>query len=66
MVNDSEARDKALVEYEYKKSLISNKESKIDIRMKNLETEQASIKKMMESITKVKEDNIERTMEIFS
>ena len=65
MVNDSEIREQALVDYEYKKGVISAKESRIDQRMKNLETEQASVKKMMESITKVKEDNIERTMNLW-
>ena len=64
-VNDSDARDEALVEYEYQKSLINSKESRIDTRMKNLETEQSAISKMLESIDKVKSDNIERTFGIW-
>ena len=66
MVNDSNARDEALVKYEYEKSLISSKETKLDTRMKDLELEQSAIVKMMESITKVKNDNIERTYNIFT
>ena len=60
-VNDSDARNEAQVEYEYQKSIINEKESRIDTRMKNLETEQSAIVKMLESINQVKEDNIERT-----
>ena len=66
VVNDSDARDEALVEYEYKKSLINEKETRIDTRMKNLETEQSAIVKMIESIDKVKNDNIENTFSIFT
>lgn len=64
-VNDSELQQQALAEYEYKKSIISEKESRIDTRMTDLKTEQSSIKTMMEGINKVKDDNIERTFNIF-
>ena len=64
-VNDTDARNEALVEYEYKKSIISSKESRIDTRMKNLETEQSAITKMLESIDQTKSDNIERTFGIW-
>lgn len=65
-VNDSDAREAALVEYEYEKSIISQKETRIDTRMKDLETEQAAIKQMMDSINQVKNDNIDRTMTTFA
>ena len=65
MVNDSDARDEALVDYEYKKGLISAKETRVDTRMKNLESEQSAITKMLESMDKVKNDNIERTFGIW-
>ena len=61
-VNDSDAREDALVEYEYQKSIINQKEARIDTRMKNLETEQAAIKQMIQGIEQVKNDNIDRTM----
>lgn len=65
MVNDSDIRNEALVKYEYDKSVINAKESRIDTRMKNLETEQSAITKMLESIDQVKNDNIERTFGIW-
>ena len=65
-VNDSAAHEEALVKYEYEKSLINEKEKRIDTRMKNLETEQSAITKMLESIEKVKNDNVERTFNLWS
>lgn len=65
LVNDSDVRNEALVDYEYKKGIINAKESRIDTRMKNLETEQSAISKMLESIDQVKNDNIERTFGIW-
>lgn len=61
-VNDTDAHNEALVEYEYEKAIINEKESRIDTRMKNLETEQAAVNQMIQSIEKVENDNIERTM----
>ena len=61
-VNDTNAHNEALVEYEYEKSIINEKESRIDTRMKNLETEQAAINQMIQGLEQVKGDNIERTM----
>lgn len=63
-VSDSDARNQALAEYEYKKSIINEKETRIDTRMQDLQTEQAAIKQMIESVDKVKNDNIERTMSV--
>ena len=64
-VSDTEYRDDALVKYENEKNLIKCKENKIDARMKNLETEQSSIKQMSESIKKIMDNNIEQHMNIF-
>ena len=66
IVNDENKRQEALVDYEYKKSLISEKESRVDTRMKNLETEQKSINSMIESIKKAIENNVDSTFKIFS
>lgn len=65
-VNDSDLRNDALVDYEYKKSIINAKEQRIDTRMKDLETEQSAINQMMQGIEQVRNDNIERTFSIFS
>lgn len=65
-VNDSQVRSDALVDYEYKKSLISAKESRVDLRMQDLQTEQSAISQMIQGIQKQLNDNIERTMNIFS
>ncbi len=65
-VNDSDAHAEALVKYEADKAQINEKESRIDQRMKNLETEQSAITKMLESIDKVKNDNIDRTFSLWS
>lgn len=65
-VNDSDAHAEALVKYESDKAQINEKEKRIDQRMKNLETEQSAITKMLESIDKVKNDNIERTFSLWS
>ena len=65
-VNDSDAREEALVNYEYEKGKINSKESQIDQRMTNLKTEEQAINKMLESIEKVKEDNIEGTFGLWA
>lgn len=64
-VRDSDAANDALVEYEHKKSIINAKESRIDVRMKNLETELSAINQMIQGIETVEKDNIERTFGIF-
>ena len=63
-VSDSDARDQALAVYEHKKAIISEKETRIDTRMQDLQTEQAAIKQMIQGIEKVRNDNIERTFSI--
>ena len=65
-VNDENLRQEALVDYEHEKFVINAKEKRIDTRMKNLETEYNAIQKMIESISKVKDDNIENFFSIFS
>ena len=64
-MNDNDLRQQAQVEYEHEKRIIEQKESRIDTRMQNLQTEQAAINQMLQSIDKVKNENIERTMNIF-
>ena len=61
-VNDSDAREEALAEYEYEKSIINEKETRIDTRMENLKTEQAAIQQMLEGLQSVIKDNNDRTM----
>lgn len=65
-VNDTDAQNDAMVKYEYEKSIINEKESRIDARMQNLETEQSSINEMIKGIESVKNDNTERTFNIFT
>lgn len=65
-VNDADARNEALVEYEYKKSLINEKEQRIDLRLQDLKTELSAINQIMQSVDQIKKDNIERTFSIFS
>jgi hypothetical protein len=65
-VSDSDTRDEALVEYEAKKSLITAKESRIDTRMQNLQTEMSAISQMIQGLESVRNENIERTFNIFS
>ena len=64
-VNDSNAQNEAMVQYEYEKNIINEKESRVDQRMQNLETEQSAINEMIKGIESVRNDNSERTMNIF-
>lgn len=63
-VNDSDVQNEALVEYEHQKSIINAKETRIDTRMKDLETEQSAIQQMLEGLKQVKNDNIERHLNV--
>ncbi len=65
-VTDSDIKDDALVKYEQAKKLINAKESRIDTRMKKLETEQAAIQAMIDSIQKVMNNNMEQHLNIFN
>ena len=64
-VNDSDAINEAYTEYEYQKSIIKEKETRIDQRMKNLETELSAINQMIQGIESVRNKNIETNMNIF-
>ena len=65
-VNDSDIAAKALAEYEAEKRQISDKESRIDLKMEDLETQQAAIKETIESLKKMRNDNIDRTFKLWS
>ena len=65
-VHDDNAENEALVEYETEKSAISAKESKIDVIMQKLETEQEAINTTMESVQKIIQENIEKTFKMFA
>ncbi len=64
-VNDSNAQNDALAEYEYKKSIINAKETRLDTRSQDLQTELSAIKQMIESLESIRNDNIERNFKIF-
>ena len=57
---------KAKAEYEHDMKVINRKDTKFDTELKNLETERNSLNTMLESVKKVKDDNIDRTFGIFS
>lgn len=64
-VNDTDTQNEAMAEYEYKKSIINAKETRIDTRMQDLQTEQSAIQQMLAGLDSVKNENIERTFSIF-
>ena len=57
---------KAEVKYEHELSKIKKKDAQFDKDLQKLETERTALKTEMDSIKKVKDDNIERTFGIFS
>lgn len=65
-IHDSNAENQALSEYEEAKTLIQSKEKKIDARMQKLETEQEVITTELDSLKKVRDDNISKTFKIFA
>ena len=65
-VQDEVDLKKAEAEYEYQLGIINTKDTKFDQDLSKLETERTSITTEMESIQKVRDDNIERTFGIFS
>ena len=65
-VSDSEIREEAYVKYQKEKSIIEKKENQIDIKMKNLDTELSAINEMIKGIETVRNDNADRTMNIFT
>lgn len=65
-VNDADRNNQAFIEYEHKKDRLNEKENRLDIRMKNLETEQSAVKQMIESVKNIMNNNIEQHFNIFS
>lgn len=65
-VSDDTDLKKAEATYEHELNILNNKDTKFDNDLNKLETERTAIKTELESIKKVKSDNIERTFGIFS
>ena len=65
-VQDDTDQKKAEAEYEHELDVINTKDTRYDQDLSKLETERTSITTEIESIGKVRDDNIERTFGIFS
>ncbi len=65
-VRDTDAAEEAKIRYYNKKALLSAKESRIDTRMKNLETEDSSIGTIIDSIKKVIDNNVKTSFNVTS
>lgn len=65
-VNDEVKAKKAEVEYEHELDIINRKDTKFDLQLKKLETEENACKTELDSLKQVKNDNIERTFNLFS
>ena len=65
-VTDETGQKKAEAEYEHELDIINRKDTKFDNELSKLETERTSITTEIDSISKVRDDNIERTFGIFS
>ena len=65
-VNATDLQNEALTKYEHEKAIINEKETRIDTRMTNLETELSAINNMMKGAETVRNDNVERTFGIFA
>ena len=63
---DDKDLQKAEAEYEYNLNIIKKKDSEFDKSLSKLETEKSSIEKMMESIKTAKNENIDRTFNLFN
>ena len=57
---------KAEAKYEHDLEIINRKDAEFDTDLKDLETERTALTTTMESIQKVRDENIERTFGIFS
>ena len=66
LVSDSDTQNEALAKYEDRKSRINQKESRIDIRMQDLRTEQDAVNTMIKSIESQKNEWIDRTFNLYS
>ncbi len=65
-VNDEVKAKKAEVEYEHELDIINRKDTKFDLQLKKLETEEQACKTELDSLKQVKNDNIDRTFNLFS
>ena len=65
-VQDEADMKKAEAEYEHELDIINRNDTKFDQDLSKLETERTSITTEVDSIKKVRDDNIERTFGIFS
>lgn len=65
-VQDDTDLKKAEAKYQYELGIINKKDSKYDKDLSKLETERTAIKTEMEAIKTVRNDNIERTFNIFN
>lgn len=65
-VDDEAKIKKAEVEYEHELDVINRKDTKFDTQLKKLETEENACKTEIDSLKKVKDDNIDRTFNLFS
>jgi len=65
-VEDKTNQKKAEAKYEHELDLINQKDKEFDTTLNKLETERTSINTEMDAIKKVKDENIERTYNIFS
>lgn len=63
---DDKDLKKAEAEYEYNLNIIKKKDSEFDKSLSKLETEKSSIEQMMESIKTAKNENIDRTFNLFN
>ncbi|MBQ4115358.1 hypothetical protein IJD34_08145 [bacterium] len=63
--DDAEIK-KAEAKYNHELDLINSKDKKFDTELSKLETERSAITKEMDSIGKVRDENVERTFGIFS
>ena len=64
--HDSKEEKKLEAEYNNNLEIIKDKDARIDRELSKLETERTSITTEMEAISKVRDDNIDRTFGIFS
>jgi hypothetical protein len=60
------AAKKAELKYTHELEVLNRKDTNFDTELSNLETERKAITTEMESIEKVRDDNIDRTFGIFS
>lgn len=65
-VPDESDLKKAEAEYQHELDIVNQKDKRFDNDLNKLETERTSLKTEMDSIKKVRDDNIDKTFKIFS